>query len=168
MTDATKYDGDKPPMDLLPHSVLLEVARVLGFGAAKYSKHNWRQGFDWSRLHAAALRHIGAWGEGENLDKESSINHIAHAICCLMFLLEHQIKGYGVDDRFINVKPTQDEKRKCTPAGGLPNDWERFRPGESILYPTPPKEFINSEIRYKHPLLGMEFQSDEVSSEPKK
>lgn len=106
MTDALKYDKNKPPMDLLPYSTLLEVAKVLGYGANKYTteegsgRHNWRKGFEYSRLHAAALRHIGAWGEGEDLDPESGINHIAHALCCLMFLLEHQIKGYGVDDRY--------------------------------------------------------------------
>lgn len=107
MTKALKYDTKKPPVDLLPYSVLEEVAKVLAYGADKYTtpthsgRHNWRNGFEWSRLHAAALRHIGAWGEGEDSDSESGLPHLAHALCCLMFLLEHQKKGYGTDDRYV-------------------------------------------------------------------
>ncbi len=107
-----KYDNDKPPMDLLPHSVLVEVAKVLDHGAKTYSRHNWRQGFKWSRLHAAALRHIGAWSEGQDNDLESGQSHLAHAICCLMFLLEHKLKGYGEDDRYTTEEKKGEAKKE--------------------------------------------------------
>ena len=98
-TQATKHDDKKPSLGLLPGAALLEVAKVLDFGAVKYDEHNWRQGFVWSRLYDASLRHIFAYIGGEDKDPESGLSHIAHAICGLLFLLEHEIKGYGNDDR---------------------------------------------------------------------
>ncbi len=86
-------------MSLLPTEALLEVAKVLDYGAANYTPHNWRSGFAWTRLSSAMLRHIFAWIGGETNDPESGLNHIAHAACGCLFLLEHQIKDYGKDDR---------------------------------------------------------------------
>jgi len=99
---AVKNDGDyieKPPMELLPQESLLEVARVLGFGAKKYNRGNWRKGMNHTRLAAAALRHITQYLGGQDKDPESKLEHIAHAICGLMMLLESRKKGYGKDDR---------------------------------------------------------------------
>lgn len=98
-TAATKYDADKPPMDLIPWEAMQGVAQVLDFGRLKYSPHNWRKGFIWSRLAGAALRHLFAWLSGEEQDAESKLSHIDHAICCLMFLSAHIKSGLGKDDR---------------------------------------------------------------------
>lgn len=95
-----KHDEGKPPMSLLPYPALREIARVLAFGAKKYDPHNWRGGFKWSRIADALLRHIGAWLEGEDLDPESGLNHLAHAGCCLLFLLTFIITKTGDDDRY--------------------------------------------------------------------
>lgn len=95
-----KHDQSKEPVDLLARSWLLGVARVLGFGAQKYDRHNWRGGIKRSRLIAAALRHILAYNEGEDLDPESGLNHLYHASCCLMFASEmHEVRP-DLDDRF--------------------------------------------------------------------
>ena len=95
-----KLDADKPRMDLIPTAPLVGVARVLGFGAQKYAAHNWRAGFDYSRLIGAALRHITSFNDGEDKDPESGESHINHAICTLMFLSEQIAKGTGNDDRY--------------------------------------------------------------------
>lgn len=103
---ALKYDNNKPRMELLSSVALTEIARVLNYGASKYSKdgvdgaHNWRKGFAWSRLYGAALRHLLAHMDGQDKDEESNLSHLAHAACCLMFLLEHEAKGLGIDDRY--------------------------------------------------------------------
>jgi hypothetical protein len=97
---AIKYDTDKPRLDLLPVDPLIAVAQVLTYGSLKYSAHNWRKGFQWSRLYAAALRHLLAHMNGQDKDPETGLSHLSHAACCLMFLLEHEMKGLGVDDRF--------------------------------------------------------------------
>jgi len=99
-TEALKYDGEKPRMDLLPTAPLVGVAEILTFGANKYAAHNWRAGFDYSRLIGAAYRHISAFNDGEDLDPESQKSHIDHAICTLMFLSEQLKKGTGNDDRY--------------------------------------------------------------------
>lgn len=98
---AIKADSGKPPLALIPQRPLFEVAKVLGFGAQKYGAHNYRDGFDWSRLTSSSLRHIYQFNEGENVDPETGVSHIAHAICGLLFLLEHQISGLGNDDRYV-------------------------------------------------------------------
>jgi hypothetical protein len=82
-----KDDNGKPRMDLLDPVALHELAKVLTFGAGKYAAHNWRKGIKQSRLIAALLRHVFAHLGGEDKDPESGLRHIAHAMCCCMFLL---------------------------------------------------------------------------------
>lgn len=110
--EGIKNDQDKPAISLLPTSMLMEVGQVLTFGAEKYEAHNWRKGIHLSRLMSASLRHILAFNEGENIDSESGLSHLAHAICNLAFALE-QIKNpvrYDTyDDRYFNSLPTKKE-----------------------------------------------------------
>lgn len=73
-------------MDLLDPDALEGLARVLEFGAKKYSRNNWRGGISYSRLIAACLRHIFAILRGEYIDSESGLPHVDHAACCIMFL----------------------------------------------------------------------------------
>lgn len=89
MAEGLKLDAGKPRWDLLPFRALDEVAKVLEFGARKYAPDNWRKvdGWRWRYL-GAALRHLAAFGTGERLDRESGLHHLAHAACCVLFLLE--------------------------------------------------------------------------------
>lgn len=102
LSGGVKHDEGKPRMDLLPPEALREIAEVLGVGAQKYDAHNWRKGFAYSRLTAAALRHLFAWVGGENKDPESGKSHLAHAACCLMFLITFEQTNTGTDDRYTN------------------------------------------------------------------
>lgn len=94
-----KHDDDKPRTDLLPVRPLLDIANVLAFGAHKYSDRNWEKGFTYSRVYGALLRHVFAWWGGEDVDKETEMSHLAHAGCCLLFLLEFLHTNAGTDDR---------------------------------------------------------------------
>lgn len=98
--EANKFDGAKPRMELLPADALEDVARVLTFGAQKYAAHNWCRGMAWGRLIGAALRHIFAFARGEDTDAESGLPHLAHAACCILFLLAYSKRRVGEDDRF--------------------------------------------------------------------
>ena len=40
-----------------------------------------------TRYYDAAMRHIDDWWNGSEVDEESNLPHLAHAICCLLFLL---------------------------------------------------------------------------------
>lgn len=97
---ARKDDSEKPRLDLIPTAPLVGIGNVLGFGAKKYAAHNWRAGFAYSRLIGAALRHVTSFNDGEDLDPESKLSHIDHALCTLMFLREQIAKGTGTDDRY--------------------------------------------------------------------
>ena len=94
-----KFDDDKVRMDLLCPIAMEELAKVLTFGAKKYSAWNWAKGINTSRLIGAALRHIFAYAKGEDRDPETGLHHIAHAMCCCMFIIgmPHYISGQ--DDR---------------------------------------------------------------------
>lgn len=95
-----KHDQDKPEMALLSSIALLETAKVMTFGKLKYSANNWRGGFAWTRPLSAALRHIFAYLGGQDKDPETGISHLAHAICCLMFVLEFEVTHPELDDRY--------------------------------------------------------------------
>ena len=102
--EGVKYDGEKPMMQLLPPNALVEVAKVLTFGAKKYSPGNWKYVDNLQeRYTGAALRHIFAIMAGENTDDDSGLHHLAHAICCLLFKLEDEIeKGKSERSREVD------------------------------------------------------------------
>jgi hypothetical protein len=96
---AIKNDQNKPRVSLIPTVALLEVAKVLTFGANKYTSDNFRNGFAWRRLIDANLRHLLAFSDGEDTDSETGLSHLAHAGTCTLMLLEHQVRNIGTDDR---------------------------------------------------------------------
>jgi len=92
--EGIKYDGEKPKMHLLPPKALIEVAKVLTFGAQKYDEENWRKLDNLqSRYSSGALRHIFAHIDDEEIDPESGLSHLAHAVCCLLFKLEIELEN---------------------------------------------------------------------------
>lgn len=102
MSKALKLDTGKVPLELLPFESLIEVGKVLAFGAQKYGRYNWRQGMEWTRLVGAILRHLFAWMQGEEKDPESGLSHLAHAGCGILFLLAYELKTIGSDDRCVS------------------------------------------------------------------
>lgn len=104
-----KYDEGKEPVDLIPYEALVEIAKVLDFGAKKYKRANWAGGIKYSRLLAASMRHLGKYNSGEDIDSETGISHIAHAACNLVFLLWMAKNRPDMDDRWIKevIKTTE-------------------------------------------------------------
>lgn len=83
-----KFDGCKPRWSLLPKGTVLKIIEVLEFGAAKYAENNWQYVKNGrQRYYDALMRHIEAWWSGEKTDPESGLSHLAHAGCCIVFLL---------------------------------------------------------------------------------
>lgn len=88
LVQGVKYDGGKPRWSLLPFREVEYVVKVLTKGSEKYADHNWHKIDNIpDRYFSACLRHISAWHQGEMLDPETKLPHIAHAICCLLFML---------------------------------------------------------------------------------
>ena len=101
MDQAVKYDDGKPRMDLLDPYAIEQLACVLGYGARKYEAWNWAKGLRYSRLLAAALRHLFAFAKGQDTDEESGLPHLAHCMCCLMMLLAMTQRHPELDDREV-------------------------------------------------------------------
>lgn len=81
-----KHDSGKPRYSYLPVEALAEVARVMEYGAQKYSKDNWKQCPEPNQYYDAALRHMVSWMLEEVKDPETGYNHLSHAIASLMIL----------------------------------------------------------------------------------
>jgi hypothetical protein len=83
-----KDDQAKLRLDLVPWRALESMAAVLTHGAAKYGDDNWHRVLSPNRRYfAAALRHLGAWRLGQRNDPDTDLPHLAHAGCCVLFLL---------------------------------------------------------------------------------
>jgi hypothetical protein len=96
----------KPPLHCIPSHVLFEVGMGMFEGGWKYRESNYRViGVRASIYFDAAMRHLIAWWEGEDIDPASQIHHISKVISCLMVLRDCQMQsenGSGVeykDDR---------------------------------------------------------------------
>jgi hypothetical protein len=89
--EGKKYDQGKPDYSLVPYASLDEVVKVLTHGANKYGRFNWEL-VEAHRYEAATMRHFSAYMQGEKLDPESDIHHLAHAITSLLFMLEFELK----------------------------------------------------------------------------
>lgn len=87
-----KYDADKPRWDLVPLLAHAEFIRVITFGAKKYSPNGWREVIGWRwRYTRAGLGHVLSYMMGKRSDDETGYHHLAHALCCFYFVLEHEL-----------------------------------------------------------------------------
>lgn len=83
-----KDDGGKPNWTLMPWEQLAEVQKVLDHGAKKYGDWNWIQVENPQVRYLAALfRHLIAYTLGHDNDEDSGHPHLAHAVCCALFLM---------------------------------------------------------------------------------
>lgn len=103
-----KYDSNKAPMDLIPYEALEEIAKVLAEGEKKYGTANWTAGIEMRRLLSAAMRHIGQFNSGEDLDSETNTLHIANAATNLLFAIWMYKNRPDLDNRW--AKNTTEKK----------------------------------------------------------
>ena len=98
--EGVKFDQGKRRVDLVPTEAINALAEVLTAGAVKYGTHNWRKGMDWSRVYGAAQRHMLAFWGGDDIDEESGMPHMWHALTNMAFLVSYQAMSVGRDDRW--------------------------------------------------------------------
>jgi hypothetical protein len=83
-----KFDNGKLDYTLLPWDSVDEVVKVLEFGAKKYARDNWKHVDNAEvRYLAAAFRHMVQYNNGEKNDAETGLSHLAHATCCMLFIM---------------------------------------------------------------------------------
>ena len=84
----------------VPMGPLMELAVAMTEGAMKYGRHNYRAiGVRSSVYFDACIRHLAAYWEGEDIDPDSGLPHLAKAMACLTVWRDAQINGKCYDDR---------------------------------------------------------------------
>ena len=89
-TTSKKHDQGKTRLDLIPVESIEALGKVLTMGAAKYGDRNWEGGINYSRVYAATQRHLISFWSGEDIDKESGLSHLSHALCNIAFLVAYE------------------------------------------------------------------------------
>ena len=90
----------KPPISLIPSAGLLHEAMAMKNGATKYGPFNFREKKVQALIYAdAAMRHLLAWIDGEEVAEDSGVHHLGHARACLSILLDAQECGNLIDNR---------------------------------------------------------------------
>ena len=96
----TRMGALKIPLHLVPPSAMHALAIAFEDGARKYKPFNWRRDEVSSTVYyAALLRHVSAWFDGEDVAKDSGIEHLHHAMACLAILIDAKSVGKLNDDR---------------------------------------------------------------------
>lgn len=91
---------DKLPLHLWPETATIYGCLALLDGTLKYGRANWRvAGVKASIYVDACKRHLNSWFEGEDLDQDSALPHLAHALACLAILVDSHAAGKLTDDR---------------------------------------------------------------------
>lgn len=90
----------KIPMSCVPTQVVQEIALGMMEGGLKYGRHNYRlAGCRTSVYYDAAMRHLMAFWEGQDVDPDSGLPHVSKAMASLAVLRDCQIAGNAIDDR---------------------------------------------------------------------
>lgn len=90
----------KVPLSTVPARPMLEIGLAMMEGARKYARHNYRiAGVRASVYYDAAIRHLAAWWEGEDIDPDSGLSHLIKAAACMVVIRDSIIQGNWVDDR---------------------------------------------------------------------
>ncbi len=90
----------KAPSMTVPTTVQALDGLAMLEGALKYGRHNYRAAPVRASVYVDALeRHLKSWIEGEEIDPDSDLPHLAKARACLGIILDAQICGTLIDDR---------------------------------------------------------------------
>tara|TARA_R110000803_G_scaffold78744_1_gene143985 strand:- start:712 stop:1053 length:342 start_codon:yes stop_codon:yes gene_type:complete len=109
--EGSRFNLGKLKWSLVSWRALAPMVKVLMFGAEKYDDHNWKKGLKFTEVMESMQRHMNAFADGENDDKESKLTHVGHILCNAMFLSYMYLFRKDMDDRFIddNLKEENNE-----------------------------------------------------------
>lgn len=114
----TAFGVQKDPMHFIPTTALRPLGRVMRGGAEKYGPYNWRdQGVTLSVYYDAAMRHLMALWEGEDVDPESGEPPEAHVMACMAILIDAREAGKLNDDRPEGITSYTSQSAGSRPGG---------------------------------------------------
>lgn len=92
--------NQKISLTKFPLTALAHGAHAMMNGADKYGPYNWRAKNVKASIYIdAAMRHLAAWFEGEEVAKDSGVHHLGHAMACCAILLDAKETNCLNDDR---------------------------------------------------------------------
>jgi hypothetical protein len=107
--------SNKLPLHLFPNTAIALGSLAFLEGMCKYGRSNFRVvGVRASIYYDAARRHLDAWFEGESIDPDSGLPHLAKALACIAVLIDAAEAGKLNDDRMY--------------PGGYTSTTERYAP----------------------------------------
>lgn len=99
MSEALRFNTNKPRYDLLEPHAINELVKVFTAGSLKYADRNWEKGMKWSKMLASLKRHIAAFEAGEEYDPELGTHHMANAAWNALGLVTYTKTHPELDDR---------------------------------------------------------------------
>lgn len=97
-----RFDQEKIKFELLEPYAIQQVAKVFTFGAQKYAANNWIENpMNISRLLGSLHRHINAFEQGEDVDPETGLSHMAHAAWNALAVVSYMKYHPHKDDRVV-------------------------------------------------------------------
>ena len=93
--------GDtKPSLRAIPWVAVYEMGKAMMDGMRKYGLFNWREQPVRSDVYIdAALRHITAWSDGEDVASDSNVHHLGHVMACCAIIIDAERSGTLQDTR---------------------------------------------------------------------
>ena len=96
----TRFGEAKVKLSSTPTGPLRAMGNVFELGAHKYGRFNWRlHEVSATVYYDAAMRHLMAWFDGEDLDPESGESHLAHVMACMAILMDAEANAKMKDNR---------------------------------------------------------------------
>lgn len=134
-----RFNEGKLEFHQLPLFSLEGVLRVLAYGGKKYVPGNWLKGQPWSVPYDSMMRHMKDWQRGIELDEESQLPHLDHALTNLIFLSAYRDVFPEGDNRWpamqkggVKLKETADnvDRREPEEHRGQPEGVDADRAAE--------------------------------------
>lgn len=122
-------------LTLFPDTAVAYGALAFTEGDCKYGGYNWRSaGVDASVYVAACRRHISKWYNGEEVDPDTLVPHLANALACIAVIIDAQYCNKLNDNR-----PPKAE------VAALLNGFENIVSHLHKKYPNGVKRYVNKD-----------------------
>ena len=101
---ATRYNNGKLELSLLSFKDLKPLVQVMMYGCQKYTRDNWKLGFERNVLIDSMLRHAIELQNGERIDPENNIHHVGGVMFNAMVLHYQDRKEEEENNQIILLK----------------------------------------------------------------
>ncbi len=95
----------KPSLSLIPSTALVKESEAFKDGALKYGAFNWRDKKIKATVYIDAVyRHLLAYAEGEDVTRDTGVDHRAAIRASMAILIDAEEHGCLIDDRQKSTK----------------------------------------------------------------